>query len=315
MASPTSESDKVAVIFGGLGFIGRYTCRAFAEVGYRVTVVDYTEPEADYPFPTVVAALDQPDLYVDQLRTADVVVCLASSNLPATANTNLAIDIEKNVQSTVALAELCAEHGVESFLFASSGGTVYGDGASVDIREDTPSMPINGYGASKVAIENYLRVLARMTSLRVRSLRISNPFGLGQDPRRKQGFIAAAVNAALTGEELSIWGDGSVVRDYIHVADVAQAFVAASDYDGGFTEFNVGSGSGLTLLEVLDETEQAFDTEIRVSFEPGREFDVPANVLNIERSGSQLGWVPEVKMRDALKEMAKDPSTIPNTYR
>ena len=123
------------------------------------------------------------------------------------------------------------------------------------------------------------------------------------------------MNAALTGEELSIWGDGSVVRDYIHVADVAQAFVAASDYDGGFTEFNVGSGSGLTLLEVLDETEQAFDTEIRVSFEPGREFDVPANVLNIERSGSQLGWVPEVKMRDALKEMAKDPSTIPNTYR
>ena len=267
-------------------------------------VIDAAPEDAELGFPMIRAGLEDIDVYQAELHAADVVVCLASSSLPANANDDMSSEIDGHVRATVALAQASANAGVADFLFASSGGTVYGPLSDIGITESSPIWPINAYGASKAAIEGYLRVLSHLTTMRTRSLRISNPYGLGQNPKRKQGFVAVAINAALTGEVLSIWGDGSVIRDYIHVADVANAFLAASRYRGDVKEFNVGSGMGRSLVDVIRDVELACETKIAIRFEEARSIDVPANVLSIDLALSELSWSPETPMDLALKEIA-----------
>lgn len=294
------------LVVGGNGFIGRHVLRHMLAAGAEVAVMDVTGPEPEFSrLDWVTGSLTDEALFASAVGGCDRVIFLANSSLPGSANNDLSSEVKAHVQVSVKAAEICQSHGVGRFVFASSGGTVYGVDSQEPLREETQTFPRNAYGVSKLAIEHYLRVIGLLRGMQTVSLRISNPYGEGQRAHRNQGFVAAAMAHAMSGKTLPIWGDGTVERDFIHVSDVARAFVAACAVDDPPGTVNIGSGQATSLLQILARIETALGRPVPVAFEPGRAIDVKRNVLNIERARATLDWQPQVDMAEGLARTAR----------
>ncbi|MEL6234070.1 MAG: NAD-dependent epimerase/dehydratase family protein [Pseudomonadota bacterium] len=299
-----------ACVLGAAGFIGRHVVNECLSRGHVVTAVDSVDGLS-----TGLTRHNRLDFRCGQLRDeefvkaalegADAVICLAPNSLPATSNADLAAEIANQVRLTIRIAELSQEAGVQNFVFASSGGTVYGVDSPTPIPEDTATRPRNAYGVSKLAIEHYLRILRDLRGMRTLSLRISNPYGAGQNANSGQGFVAMAMRRAYGSEPMTIWGDGKTVRDFLFIKDLARAVVTACDYAGDATVINLGSGLGYSLLEVARMVEEVSGQPLKLRFEPNRRIDVAKNVLDISLAFQELGWRPRVSLEDGLGQTAE----------
>ncbi|MGY6635320.1 MAG: NAD-dependent epimerase/dehydratase family protein [Alkalilacustris sp.] len=300
------RGQRVLVVGGG-GFIGRHLLAGLLKAGAYPVVLDMSPrpPEVAPSLDWVTGSYLDPALLATLAASCRGVVFLANSSLPGTANSDLAAEVDAHVRSTVKAAEICCDQGVERFVYASSGGTVYGHSALKPLSETTHCMPRNAYGVSKLAIEHYLRLIAMMRPMKTVSLRIANPYGEWQRATRNQGFVAAAMQHAMAGTTMPIWGDGQVERDFIHVSDVASAFVATLAVTDPAPCLNIGSGRGVSLLAMLEDIGKALGRPVRVTFEPGRNIDVARNVLDIELAQRQLGWQPTVALPDGLTRTAR----------
>lgn len=283
---------KVLVI-GASGFLGRNLMRRLSEANFDVSALDLFAAEGfDHVNWTVGAAGDE-TIVASAMSGCETVFYLASSSLPASANANMAAEILQHVAVVVKAAEIAKSMGVKKFVFASSGGTVYGIDSDEPIKEVDQTRPRNAYGVSKLAIENYLLVLSHLFEIQTISLRISNPYGQYQKANHGQGFVAAAMSAAFKSQPLTIWGDGSVIRDFVYVDDVAEAFIKAHEYSGHSTCFNIGSGVGRSLLEIVELVEEKSGKKIKVEFSPGRKVDASKCILDINRASQLLNWSPK----------------------
>lgn len=298
------------LIMGGGGFIGQWLIRKFLACGAKVRVVDIAARvclggfEENHDFEWIIGNVSDAALVSSAVQMCDVVIFLATSSLPASANTDLSAEIASHVHSTVKVAEICNSQRVKRFIFASSGGTVYGVDSTKPLTEDSPTLPRNAYGVSKLAIEHYLRVLGSLREMRTLSLRIANPYGEGQVASRGQGFIAAAMERAFSGEPLRIWGDGSVIRDFVYVGNVADAFTRASLYNGTAPVLNVGSGVGYSLLQIIDKVAAATGKKINLEMIHGRQIDAVRNVLDVRAAYSELSWAPSTAIEQGLAATA-----------
>jgi UDP-glucose 4-epimerase len=202
------------------------------------------------------------------------------------------------------LLEEAVRAGVRKVVFVSSGGTVYGRPQYVPIDEAHPTDPISSYGIAKLAIEKYLHLFHTLHGLDYAILRPSNPFGERQRVQASQGAVAVFLGKVLKGEPVDIWGDGSVVRDYIYIGDLIAALLAAQRYTGAMRIFNVGSGAGLSLNQLLDGIAQVTGRKAERRYLDARAFDVPANVLAVDRARQELGWTPATAFLDGLARTA-----------
>lgn len=282
---------RVALIGGG-GFLGTNLARHLIPRVDEVRGLDRQRP-----FPDALAGVSwfDGDLCNAEaldaiLQGCDSVVHLASTSSPANADQDMAGDAEANVVASLRLFDRCMAAGVERVVFLSSGGTVYGIPERVPLAETAPTQPITAYGVAKLAIEKYLAVYARQRGLDFRVLRISNPYGPFQTASRGQGVVAAFLSNALAGRPLEIWGDGRVVRDYLFVDDVSAAIGAALCHRGAARVFNIGSGAGLSLLEVIAAIETLLGCRLATRFLDGRVADVPVSVLDCRLAEGELGW-------------------------
>lgn len=298
------ENRRILVV-GGNGFIGRHVLRAVMRTGATAVGMDLASPRGDLEaVPWVTGSVSDPALFATAVAGCDAVVFLANSSLPNTANFDLSAEVSAHVQVSVKAAEICNDQGVKRFVFASSGGTVYGHESTTPLSEEAATRPRNAYGASKLAIEHYLRLIGAMRTMSTVSLRISNPYGEGQRALRNQGFIAAAMQHAISGTTMPIWGDGSVERDFLHVEDVAKAFVAAIMADNPPSTVNIGSGQAVSLREILSHIEAITGHVVPVAYEHSRVVDVTRNVLDIRRAAQALGWAPRVTLVEGLNRTA-----------
>jgi UDP-glucose 4-epimerase len=301
----------LCLVLGGRGFIGSHLVDALLARGYRVRCFD-----RPHVMPLGESHLTNPnfELYEgDFVSEADVAealvgceVCfhLVSTTLPKSSNADPVFDVESNILGTVRLLGHGVRLGLKKIIFVSSGGTVYGVPTQVPIPETHPTEPVCSYGITKLGIEKYLGLFNHLHDLEYTILRIANPYGERQRTHASQGAVAVFLGKVLRGEPVEIWGDGSVVRDYIHIADVVNALMISLEQSAGEHVFNIGAGHGHNLNEVLTAIERATGRVANRNYLPGRPFDVPVSVLCIARAKELLGWSPNVDFEQGLKRFA-----------
>lgn len=295
------------LVIGGGGFIGRHVVSSLRDTGVQVRVLDFSPPPAGLEeVEWVTGSIADSTLVASTADGCDAVIFLANASLPGSSQGDLAREASGHVAASLRVAETCKDLGVERFLFASSGGTVYGyDAPPEGLIETGPTRPLNGYGVSKLSIEHYLRLMAVQGPMRTLSLRISNPYGEGQKAYRAQGVVAAAMQHAMADTVMPIWGDGTIERDFLHVWDVAAAFVAGLSHEGPSHVINIGSGHGAKINDVLAATRHYTGRELKVEYQADRHIDVRRNVLSIDLAREELGWKPSIGFNEGLERTAQ----------
>lgn len=228
------------------------------------------------------------------------VIYAAGTLGPATQLASVHEAVSDEIIPVLKLAEHAALSGVRTFVFISSGGTIYGPDAPLPTHESVRPAPINVYGTIKALTEQALLEVGRKYGITVVILRVSNPYGPGQSGMRRLGFIAAAVKTAIAQEPLVIWGDGTATRDFIYLDDVGSALASAAAYTGESVILNIGSGREHSLLEICNLVSKHSRVPLDVRFDGGRAFDVPRSCLDVSRAADILGWQPQVSLEDGI---------------
>ncbi len=304
--STTSVQTEVCrlrcLVLGAKGFLGQVLTVALRLAGAEVQGYDRgPAPSQLAGLGWTVAPLEDDTALANAVRGQEVVFHLVGGSLPHASNLDPAADVAVQVLPSLRLLELCRAASVRRVVFASSGGTVYGASTIVPTPEDAPTAPISAYGVNKLMIERFLHLYQHLYGLRYQVLRIANPYGPGQSPFRPQGVVAVMLHAALRGEPLEIWGTGEVVRDFVHVDDVAAAFLAAAMYEGPHRVMNVGSSHGRSLNEVLaDVMATVGRPDLAVIRKPARAADVPVSILDTALIRQEIGWRPQVEWHAGL---------------
>lgn len=295
------------LVLGGAGFIGSHLAEALLRTGHRVRIFD--RPHGDRlswfapatGFETFTGDFLNPQSLAPALRGTEVVFHLVSTTLPKTSNDNPMYDVETNLLGTLRLLELCRAHKVRKVLFVSSGGTVYGIPQRVPLDERHPTEPTCSYGIHKLAVEKYLHLAQVLHGLDYCVLRPSNLYGPRQRLDIAQGAVGVFLDRAIQGQPIEIWGDGSVVRDYLYVEDAVKGILDALAFEGEPRVFNLGSGSGVSLNQLIAQVQALVARPVHVEYKAARSLDVPANVLDCTLAQRHLGWRASTPLAEGLR--------------
>lgn len=296
------------LVLGARGFIGKHLCSALVAANYKVRGFDLQPVNANWPdihgVEWMAGNFENASNVAAALDKIDLVFHLISTTIPKTSNENPILDLQQNVVGTLNLLDLVIKQPQRPrLIFLSSGGTVYGVPYTIPISEEHPTNPLSAYGIAKLAIEKYLALYAYLYKLDYRVLRLANPYGEFQSHLSGQGVIAAFVHKALQHQPVEIWGDGTIVRDYLYIGDVISAMISLISYDGSERIFNIGGGRGHSILELLSVIKGLLQYDI-VSYRlSSRPCDVPVNVLDINRATSILGWKPTTPLHEGIKRV------------
>jgi len=293
------------VILGGGGFLGYHLCQALLTAGHRVRVFDrpnlkrFSLPDNGGDAEWIEGDFVNQEDLEPAISGCDIIYHLVSTTLPKSSNDNPVYDMETNVIGTLRLLDLAKNHN-KKIIFVSSGGTVYGIPEEVPIKESHPTNPICSYGIAKLAIEKYLQLYHHLYNLDYCIFRLANPFGERQKVTAAQGAIAVFLHKALHDQTIEVWGDGTVVRDYVYVKDAIAPLVKAITYSGDCRIFNIGSGEGKSLNEVVAAIGALLGRPIRYTHVQARAFDAPSNVLDITLAARFLDWAPKTSFHEGL---------------
>lgn len=282
------------LVLGGSGFLGSHIVDKFLAEKHDVSVYDlYPERFRRSPRGIKFHTGDFGNVgALNELISSgfDAVIHCVSTTTPKSSNESPEFDIQSNVIGTLYLLDICVKHKVGKLVFLSSGGTVYGDiGELGMVNENHAVRPRCSYGVSKLAIEHYLDVYKHLSGLDYVALRLSNPYGERQSPLRALGALTVFLHQTLQKQSIEIWGNGSVTRDFIYVGDVANAvYLATVSPISGV--YNVGTGTGLSLRDVLNEIAKVVGREPTVNWLPSRSFDVPRIVLDATKLKKSTSW-------------------------
>lgn len=291
------------ILIGGNGFLGRHLRDALNARGESVAIVTRRAGLANYPAERFYAAED----FSEALRACDAppkIVYLASTSVPGTQSGSAWGEIEANVKNAIRYAEDICAHAPESrLIYISSGGTVYGNAAGrAAAAETTPLAPVSLYGLGKVCSEQALAFLSRTRGLRTTVLRVANPVGRHQCSNL-QGIVPALFRSLTEHRPFTVFGSGKNVRDYLDADDVADAILTAADSDDVFDVYNVGSGVGRSVLEMVGLAERAASRSVRIEYVPPRPVDVDGIVLDCAKIACDLNWRPKRDLTETIAEM------------
>ncbi|MEF8709918.1 MAG: NAD-dependent epimerase/dehydratase family protein [Candidatus Accumulibacter propinquus] len=298
-------------IFGGGGFIGSTVADRFLLDGHQLRIFErprvrpYRRFAASEQVEWIAGDFSSTHDVSDALQGVDVVLHLVSTTLPKGSNDDPVYDVQSNVVATLQMLNAMVVHQVPKIVFISSGGTVYGNSKYLPVDEHHPTDPLVSYGITKLVIEKYLQLYHHLHGIKAISLRVANPYGERQRIETAQGVIGVFLHKALRGIPIEVWGDGSVTRDYIHVSDVAEAFVRAAEYSAGESCFNISSGTGTSLNQLICILEDVLGQPVERCQRPGRSFDVPASVLSNALAQKELHWAPSICMQDGIARTAE----------
>ncbi len=287
------------LITGGNGFVGAHLQQVLPDAIVCDPYAPRFSPTPQHWIKQDYATLDAAWLQANQIRT---VYHFASTTIHSSSVADPIADLNQNLIATVKLLETCVQADVQHITFLSSAGTVYGIPQAAPVYETHPTQPISPYGIVKLAIEKYLHYYHQQYGLTYTVLRAANPFGIWQNPQGGLGAIVTFLYKIAQSEPISIWGDGSVVRDYFAVQDLIRACTMATEQQQ-VGVYNIGSGMGRSLNDVLRVIQhQLALSTVDVTYLAGRGYDVPQLVPDITKIQSELGWLPQISFETAVQE-------------
>ena len=298
---------KKYLILGGNGFIGKYITNRLA-VNNEVLVLDY---DVDIQIESDNISYKKIDFvncynFCDFLENVDTVVHLISTIVPSEKTNNNNQEITDNVFPTIRLLDDMVKCNVKDIVFISSGGTIYGEHDEMPIFENEAKLPICNYGIIKELIEKYFNLYNLYYGINYRVARLANPYSEVLKKGKKQGIIPIFVDQILNEEPLKIWGDGNDIRDYIYMDDAVDAIVKIIEYKGKEKVFNVGTGIGYSINDLLEIINKELNvSNICVSYENSRKCDVRNSILNIDKIRKELNWEPKVNLEEGIKKVIK----------
>lgn len=281
---------KKVLIFGGLGFIGTNLTEELINRGeYDITIF-----EAENVFIQNPGFLKKTEIFYGDFnniedyelifkeKTFDWVFHLISTTDPSSSNKNIIFDINSNLINTINLLNIMMKYDCKNIMFLSSGGTIYGN--SIDkrkMKESDSKNPLCSYGIVKLTIENYLHLYNNLYGLNYLILRPSNPYG-EYHSKKQQGLINVILNKVLNNEIVEIWGDGTVVRDFIYVKDLVKIIVDLIESKIKNDIFNIGSGKGYSINDIIEIIQKDMGN-FKLEYKDARKVDVPHLILNIDK--------------------------------
>ena len=299
-----------ALITGGAGFIASHVADGYLAEGLDVVIVDDLSRGTRGNLPA------RAKFYRVDLRKQAAVAKIFAKEKPDVISHHAAqidvrravrepvFDAECNILASIHLLELAVQHKVKRFIYASTGGAIYGEPEDLPADEETPVLPIAPYGISKHTVEHYLFLYQKLYGLPYVVLRYGNVYGPRQSPKGEAGVVAIFCQQMLQNVTPTIYGDGKKTRDYIHVHDVAHANIQALKRgDGGI--FNIASGNATTDYEVFKAVRSALGIRgLEPNFAPKRPGEVVHIVLDVRRARSGLAWRPRVGFRQGIRMTA-----------
>jgi UDP-glucose 4-epimerase len=293
------------LVTGGAGFIGSHLCDRLAAGGHELVVLDdlstghveqihpqarFYQLDLDSPWLDELFRIERPEAVVHQAAQASV---RRSVEDPV-------FDGRVNVLGTVALLRASVRHRVERFLFASTGGALYGEAERVPTPEDASTHPLSPYGASKLAAEGYLRTFHDLYGLSYAALRYANVYGPRQDPHGEAGVVAIFTRQLLAGEPAVITGDGRQTRDFVYVEDVAEANAMALE-SGECGAFNVGTGVETDVVTIFGLLRELTGSDQAAGHGPPRQGEQRRSAVDPDRIARAIGWRPRTGLRAGLE--------------
>lgn len=296
---------KKCLILGAGGFMGKSLCRELVK-DYEIVAFDRKIPEELMEIGGVAKCVEGDFVEMKDfsllLEGVDKVIHLISTTIPQEETANIDIEIMQNVVPTVRLLESMVRAGVPEIVFSSSGGTIYGESGDHENATRDELHPICGYGVQKKVIESYLEFYGLRYGINYKIMRISNPYGIGQDPKRPQGVIPIFVYRLLHDMPITIYGDGNSERDYIYIPDLIEAFKNVLEYSGDTHIFNIGSGKGHTLNEIIGMIEQKAGKKfVGTDYQEKRKCDVSKNLLNVDATWRELNWKAKMDLEQGIE--------------
>jgi UDP-glucose 4-epimerase len=294
------------IVTGGAGFIGSHLAAALVEVHHEVLVIDDLSkgkrvnipPQAELA--QVSVAAPEVEQVIAEFRP-NVILHLAAQMDVRFSVADAAFDAKVNVEGTVRVANAAVRAGVTTFIFASSGGAIYGEQQRYPADETHPLKPESPYGVSKQCGELYLDYFGRQSSMRAVSLRFGNVYGPRQDPNGEAGVVAIFARKMLAAQPPTIYGDGAQTRDYVCVDDVVRATLLAVRHPLAKGPFNIGTGSETdlnSLTHLITEAAHYKGDVFRGAAKPGEQ---RRSVLDIGRAKRELHWQPQVSLADGIR--------------
>jgi UDP-glucose 4-epimerase len=301
--------QKILVI-GGAGFIGtnlvrhltneNLIVRVFTRSSRSVKNLSTVRDKIELTFGDI---MDEVALR-KALTDIDCVIHLVSTTFPGTSIDSGIYDIFSNLIPTIRLLEICAQNKLKKIIYASSGGTIYGEPTIIPILEEHYLDPKSMYGQSKKTVEGYLNFFAKNYDLNIQILRLSNPYGPFQNPYGAQGLVGVAFRCALENSTCKVFGNGESVRDYIYIGDVIDAFECALEAQESET-LNISSGEGKSVMDVLAAVEEVSGRSIRKEYVSERRGDVAVNILSNSKALEVYGWKPRISFESGLSKTWK----------
>lgn len=291
------------LVLGGNGFLGSSLVDELAGAGHDVTVFDRFSREPVYTATGVRAVrgdLTDADAVAAAVADQQVVFHFGGATTPVSSLEDPLAEVQREVAMTVSMLTAAAERGVERVVFASTGGAIYGDVGEEPASEQTAPAPLSPYGIGKLAVEGFLRFFADATGLDTIALRISNPYGPRQRADREQGLIPIVLRRIAAGEPVFVYGDGTMVRDYVFAPDVARQVARLVDADHAHAVYNVGSGQPHSVSQVLAIAEQVTGRRVRVERRAIPRGFVTRSLLDVSRFDSEFGRTATVELADGI---------------
>ena len=294
------------LVTGGAGFIGSHVVDAYINDNHNVVIVDdmsrgrkeFINPRATFHQ----ISISDPQLAnIIQKESIKVISHHAAQISVSDSVKNPVKDAESNIIGTLQLLQNAVECRVDKFIFASTGGAIYGEQDYFPAREDHPQKPTSPYGLSKLSVEGYLKFYKEQYGLKSIIFRYGNVFGPRQNPNGEAGVVAIFNNRLLKGQAPIINGDGEQTRDYIFVRDVVNANLLALKLNGSDT-FNVGTGQETSVNELTHLILEVAESNIDVQTSKKNNFEQRRSCLDYKKLKGSLNWSPKVSLKEGLSE-------------